>query len=41
MRRERGSLVVEVGLLPAQPPTLSAGQSPVGVLDAAAVDPEE
>lgn len=33
--------VVEVGLLPPQPLALRAAQSPVGVLDAAAVDPEE
>lgn len=41
MRRERISLVVKMELLPAQPPALRVGQSPVRVLDAAAVDPEE
>lgn len=41
LRRERTSLVVGMGLPRAQPLTLRVGQSPVGVLDAAAVDPEE
>lgn len=33
--------MVKTGLLPPQPLALRAGQSPVGVLDAVAVDPEE
>lgn len=41
MRREKTSLVIAVGLLPPWPLTLGMGQSPLGVLDAAAVDPEE
>lgn len=41
LRRQRTSLVGEMGLLPAQPPALRVAQSPVGVLNAAAVDPEE